>query len=80
MMESMRIEFTRDTITTEIMGKKEEARKYAVVKIENNVLTLRAEGKKNDAIVHILDDARISLQEVGKGGPMVMIRDDGGSK
>lgn len=79
MMESMRIEFTRDTVTTEVMGEKQTTN-YSVVKIENNVIVLKAEKKIKNAVIHVLDDARITFQEDGKGDPMTMVRDDGKPK
>lgn len=81
MMESMRIEFTRDTVTTEVMGEKQTTN-YSVVKIESNALFLKTEKKPKNAIIHVLDDSRITFQENenGKGNPMTMVRDDGKSK
>lgn len=67
MMGSMRIEFTRDIVTTEMMGEKQVMR-CSVVKIEGN------------AIIHVLGDSRISFQEEGKGEAMVFVRDDGQSQ
>jgi hypothetical protein len=77
MIGSMRMEFTRDTVITEMMGEKQKMG-YRVVRIENNVLTLKAEGKKNHAIIRVLDSTHLTFQEEGKtkGPPFTMVRDD----
>ena len=76
MLAGMKVEFTADTMTAEVMGQSKSV-KFAVLSSTPNGLVIEArEGKKKGKKTQItfVDDNHISLLEQGKPGPAMVLK------